>query len=844
MAVPETRSALGPTSITDEYVVTARAPPEITSTQTVRYGKWLVFKDVEQLDDTWRVIKQAVESGELGAMEASCSTRRYNPTEAGPGSKQSGVIRVFTSEETMDEVGFRLVQLVKHDISYKTEEATRKGIYVHSGAKKTTIKTVYWNNGEPSLKLTGKPFSWRTASLPEGGGASSRGLTREFWSQNIARAPVDRESSSKKINGKWLLYVDHEKMSEVWHIVKDEIESGKLGALEAECPPSSSEGGRRHKHHSHRRGRGAHGPRGRGWEQGRTRGTRGEERDKDQMEETKKMEQNAEDKARGEGQAEESNGEGRQEQTSKGGDVPDNFKQVTQGKIQSKTDMAEHEQRHPGDFLTEKSSMEGETNSKGEGEQEPSEARAEKSKGEGEQELGSEGEADNKGEGEQELGSAGEAQAEESKDEGILEQITGSPAKDEKDNQQQGQADKIKEDLGRQEQVSPDKGQVVEQLQGSLYKAEKSERESEQEPGSLVEQVLGSPSEALAGTHRQGIQGEGLTEKSKREIEQHHETLGQDEQGHGCPGAGLPVESREVAVHDHRDRAQKDDSQTRVVEEGRTPSEDEMAHGQGESVQDERGRQGDLPSQGAEKDQNREVHRREDTHHYEPEDTEVCKERGQHHEEDVHGETHENDQGQPERSQGDKRSQGRSHQREQGWRERPHEGPGQWKRPQGGRPRQGWWERERGEGRKEPPHQRRWQGERERQGHWGRSRQDDWQTARGGRGRGNYSNTGARRGHQGQGYRHGDGSGGGGNRARATIMVYTSEANIEEVGRRLIQLVEGDIRYETREMATPEGRVLHSGRRVLHWNNGEPAFESAQHDHDHPGITGDWRAGQ
>lgn len=98
------------------------------------------------------MIRKAVESGELGATGAKSSTALEDASCYPMHPNTSvGVICVYTSEETMDEVGFKLVHMVKQTIRYKTDEATLQGRYIATGYKKVTIKTIFWNDGEPAF---------------------------------------------------------------------------------------------------------------------------------------------------------------------------------------------------------------------------------------------------------------------------------------------------------------------------------------------------------------------------------------------------------------------------------------------------------------------------------------------------------------------------------------------------------------------------------------------------------------------------------------------------------------------------------------------------------------------
>ena len=142
-------STVNPTTVTDAHWVWAEAPEEISSSQET-LGKWLVFKQLKELDETWHMIRKAVESGELGATGANCSTAKPDPSSH-PMDSNIGVICVYTSEEMMDQVGFKLVHMVKQEIRYKTDEATRQGKYIATGYKRVTIKTIFWNDGEPAF---------------------------------------------------------------------------------------------------------------------------------------------------------------------------------------------------------------------------------------------------------------------------------------------------------------------------------------------------------------------------------------------------------------------------------------------------------------------------------------------------------------------------------------------------------------------------------------------------------------------------------------------------------------------------------------------------------------------
>ena len=134
-----------PTEVYDEPWIYQKNPNRRKS-----LGKWLVFKHITVIDKHWENIRRAVESGELGAEQAKVSTMADDdgPTD---GDREMGVICVYTTKETMDDVGMKLIQLVKQTIRYKTNEATLSGRYTCRGDGKVTCRTLSWNNGRPKF---------------------------------------------------------------------------------------------------------------------------------------------------------------------------------------------------------------------------------------------------------------------------------------------------------------------------------------------------------------------------------------------------------------------------------------------------------------------------------------------------------------------------------------------------------------------------------------------------------------------------------------------------------------------------------------------------------------------
>ena len=126
-------------------------------------GKWLVFRKETQIDATWSKIAKAVKSGHLVAASSKVATR-YNFLNSPFVNSKSYVICVYTSAARMDQAGLALIQMVRHDLHYKTDEATAMGHYSNTTTARISKKTMYWNNGRPSTTKTLAKMITATAS--------------------------------------------------------------------------------------------------------------------------------------------------------------------------------------------------------------------------------------------------------------------------------------------------------------------------------------------------------------------------------------------------------------------------------------------------------------------------------------------------------------------------------------------------------------------------------------------------------------------------------------------------------------------------------------------------------
>lgn len=137
-----------PTHVFDKESIFAYPPDwENVDGKCFSFGKWLVFRKHEELDETWQLIKTHVRSGYLGKHIAKCLTMVRTET-----SGTNGVICVFTSKDDIDEIGLKLIKLVlDKKLVYKTNAATTRNLYTVYGVRKTTYKTLFWNDGDPQF---------------------------------------------------------------------------------------------------------------------------------------------------------------------------------------------------------------------------------------------------------------------------------------------------------------------------------------------------------------------------------------------------------------------------------------------------------------------------------------------------------------------------------------------------------------------------------------------------------------------------------------------------------------------------------------------------------------------
>lgn len=185
-----------------------------------------MFKYYDKIDEAWENICAAMTKDELGGcVTAKCSTMRYNPTGGGTGPSMTAVICVYTEEHNMDAVGFKLIEIVRQDIRYKTDASTLSFKYSHS-SEKVSSKTIYWNSGKPSFVRESKPSRGKSPKK------------EDIWHVNVVTAP--EPISSEDIRGRWILNLEYPELTDMWHYLKGIVESKEknFGIIKMVCPRS------------------------------------------------------------------------------------------------------------------------------------------------------------------------------------------------------------------------------------------------------------------------------------------------------------------------------------------------------------------------------------------------------------------------------------------------------------------------------------------------------------------------------------------------------------------------------------------------------------------------------
>jgi len=119
-----------PSEVTDVYWVYAMRKKGKYPKPTPRSGKWLIFVDLENVNEVWAKIKKAVEEGKL---EDSAKVATAKPNLLA-GKSKAHVICVYTydwsNERDVKRVREELRKLgITNKIPYKADEDTLSGKY-------------------------------------------------------------------------------------------------------------------------------------------------------------------------------------------------------------------------------------------------------------------------------------------------------------------------------------------------------------------------------------------------------------------------------------------------------------------------------------------------------------------------------------------------------------------------------------------------------------------------------------------------------------------------------------------------------------------------------------------
>lgn len=218
-----TEDPVTPTQVKDVHFVQFRVRQR---KQGVAYGKWMIFKHYDELDEAWERLRTAVLRDELqGCSTIACSTMLYNPSVGGPGPDTAGVICVYTQEHDIDAIGFKLIEMEQHDIKYKTDQDSIDYKYSFNSGTPVSIKTIYWNNGKPSFECEDRPHK------------STWSRREDIWRLNVVEAPESLHLGG--VDGRWVLLLEYTELTGIWHLLRKMVESEdeNFGVIRMVCPP-------------------------------------------------------------------------------------------------------------------------------------------------------------------------------------------------------------------------------------------------------------------------------------------------------------------------------------------------------------------------------------------------------------------------------------------------------------------------------------------------------------------------------------------------------------------------------------------------------------------------------
>jgi hypothetical protein len=126
-----------PSEVTEAYWISAIRIKGKYPKSTRNSGKWLVFVDISNLDETWAKIKEATEKGKLGG-SSKTSTAKESPNAFDENKK---VICVYTYDHTDEKDVMRIRKNLEklgitQKIPYKTDQKTIENAYQKNGSQR------------------------------------------------------------------------------------------------------------------------------------------------------------------------------------------------------------------------------------------------------------------------------------------------------------------------------------------------------------------------------------------------------------------------------------------------------------------------------------------------------------------------------------------------------------------------------------------------------------------------------------------------------------------------------------------------------------------------------------
>ena len=205
------------------------------------YGKWLIFRNLEDLNRTKELVYDEIKSGRLEVVGMKCSTLYYNPLRTGAGPITIGRISVFTSEDDYIQIGMKLVGLVQHDIKFKPMKNINKFAHLPGNDERITSMTIFWNDGDPHASEDPRPgINFCTA--PHRDDRHHYDEDKDIWKINVVKG-----QTQECCHGKWILISNYDDESDInvtniWHKLKAKIESRELHVIKMECPAPKYKG--------------------------------------------------------------------------------------------------------------------------------------------------------------------------------------------------------------------------------------------------------------------------------------------------------------------------------------------------------------------------------------------------------------------------------------------------------------------------------------------------------------------------------------------------------------------------------------------------------------------------